>query len=582
MSYYPQDIIDKVNKSVDLVALISPYVNLKRTGGSYSALCPFHAEKTPSFVVTPHKHMFYCFGCHQGGGPINFLMKIKDLSFPEALEELARQQGIDLPEPERGGGLRIVQPQVNKAALYEVLKEAAKFYHHQLWVPEGKEARLYLAGRGLTQTMCREFLLGYAPGRWDGLWQHLRAQGFSAELAQSAGLVKESKNGGQFYDLFRDRLMVPIFDQPNQVVAFGGRRLNDDPQNPKYINSPETPIFKKNRTLYGLSRARPFIQAAEMVFLVEGYFDLISMVAAGINEVVAPLGTALTENQVGILRRLAREVMLVFDGDAAGAKASARTWPMFLNAEVEARILTLPQGHDPDSFIREFGAEALYELASNSVEMLDFQVARLKASHPDTLTGQTRLLSELRSLLAQVPDVAQARLVRRRLAQLVNLDEELLGNFKKSVSFTGELQRIEPEEKPFDQIAGQLLSHLLIYPEVAESVLSEMGAWWPSDDSRFVFEILKQEWEKSGEVLPASALAIEHGGLTALISQAAFSEREFSPQEAQITAQELMEHLKRKWRKIRQLELSEAIGKAQAEGNLTEALRLMQEKKDLT
>lgn len=583
MASYPREKIDEVNEAADILELVSKYVSLKRAGSVYKGLCPFHSEKTPSFFVTPHRHMFHCFGCGVGGGAITFLMKIAGLSFPEAVEELARRYGVDLPVSEAGP--RPQENRVNRAAIYEALNQAKVFFERRLWGEDGGGARRYLAGRGLDHRTARDFGLGLSPPGWDGLLKELSAQGFGETILREAGLIKPGRRDGDFYDTFRGRLMTPIFDGEGRVCAFGGRLLADEENQPKYLNSPETAVYHKGRVLYGHNRARPFLRAAGMVFMVEGYFDLISMVAAGINEVVATLGTALTPGHLNLLKGHVREVLLLFDSDEAGQRAASRALPLLLNAELDGRVLTLPKGHDPDTFVREFGPEALYEAASQALDIVEFQVARMKAAWPDTLSGQARMAREARELLAQVPDSAKSQLLRRRLARLLELDEEVLGRFK-SDDRRRTLNRADEPARPsgreaYDQLAGALLKLLLIHPEAAPPVFEEMPAFWPDDPTRPLFIRLREIFELRGEIKPEMAVMDESEAMAALTAEAALSERTYPPEESVAVARDYMERLKQKWRRRRSAELSEAIKKAQASGNESEVHRLISEKNDL-
>lgn len=583
MPFYPQEKIDEVNEAADLVELVSHYVALKRSGTTYKGLCPFHSEKTPSFIVTPHRRMFHCFGCGVGGGAIRFLMMITGQSFPEAVEELAERCGVELPAAEAGAGLRSASRE-NRAALFEVLRRAQEFFEARLWSPEGLEARRYLAGRGLGQRTSREFGLGLSPPDWETLRRHLSGQGFGDQIMAEAGLIKAGRQAGQFYDLFRGRLMVPIIDGQGRVAAFGGRLLTEAENQPKYLNSPETPVYKKGALLYGFRRARPYLRSAGLVFLVEGYFDLISMVAGGINEVVAPLGTALTPKQVGLLRGQVDRVMLLFDADEAGQRAAARALPILLNAELDGRVLTLPKGQDPDTFIREFGSEALFEAASQALDLVHFVAARLKHSQPDTLAGQARLLREVKELAAQVPDPGKRWLLVKSLAEELELDPALLGEKqagprRQLARQTAQSRRAEPG---YDPAAGALLKLVLIHPETAALVLGgPMAAWWPADSSRPVFERLKAAFEARAEISPQDAGADDSEELSALISGAAVSERVYPPDEAAQAAEEYIGRLKAGWLKKRQREITKAISAAQARGDEEETNRLLREKQSL-
>ncbi|MDR2945339.1 MAG: DNA primase [Candidatus Adiutrix sp.] len=584
MAFYPQEKIDEVNEAADLVELVSHYVSLKRAGAVYKGLCPFHSEKTPSFIVTPHRRMFHCFGCGVGGGAITFFMKIAGHSFPEAVAELARRYGVDLPEPEAGASPQ-AQSRTNRAAILEVLDKAREFSEKLLWSEEGGPARRYLAARGLNQRTARDFGLGLSLDAWDSLVKHLSAKGFGEQIMLEAGLVKPGRQEGRYYDAFRNRVMVPIFNAEGRVCGFGGRLLGEAENQPKYLNSLETPVYNKGRLLYGLHRARPFLRAAGMVFLVEGYFDLISLAAAGINEVVATLGTALTPGHLNLLKGHVREVLLLFDADEAGQRAASRALPLLLNAELDGRVLTLPQGHDPDTFIREFGPEALYEAASQAKDVVEFQVARMKAAHPASLTGQARLAREARELLSQVPDSAKSQLLRRRLARLLELDEEVLGRFKQEderrKTLTHSPSRQPAKEADYDSLAGALLKLILIHPEAAPPVLEEMGAFWPNDATRQLFDRLKECFELRGAVLPEAIAIDDCEPMAALAAEAAVAERAYRADESAAVAGDYMERLKRKWRQRRKTELSVDIKKAQAAGDEAGLARLISEKNDL-
>lgn len=579
MVSFSEEKISEVKQAVDLTELVSQYVNLKRSGGgTYMGLCPFHSEKTPSFTVNPQRGFFHCFGCGVGGDAIHFLMKIAELSFPEAVSELARRYGVELPEP--GSYRGSSTPAVNKSGIYEVLKAAQDYFSSTLWSEAGVQGRRYLAQRGLQGSAARQFSLGLAPDRWDGLAKYLSGRGFGSSLAQEAGLIKNNREGG-FYDTFRNRLMIPILDAEGRVAAFGGRFLGQDKSQPKYLNSPETAVYKKGRLLYGYHRARPFLRSAGMVFLVEGYFDLISLAAAGINEVVATLGTALTSGQLNLLKGHVREVALLFDGDEAGQRAAARTLPLLLNAELDGLVLRLPPGHDPDSFVRELGPEALYEAAGQAVDIVDFVVGRLKKAHPNTPAGEARLLRDARELLAQVSDSAKSRLLRRRLARLLDLEEELLGDLKRQALRPLARQSSPAAAPSFDKVALELLTFIVSHPETAPEALESLAAYWPQDATRPVFERLRARWERAGAIKAADALGDDPEEITAALSRAAASERLWPVEDSGPIIRQYVGRMMDKWRKRRELELSEALAQAERRGDSQEAARLLREKLSL-
>jgi DNA primase len=563
------------------VELVSQFVALKRAGALYKGLCPFHSEKTPSFVVTPQRQMFHCFGCGAGGDPIRFLMMITGQNFPESVEELARRYGVDLPATEAGDRPR-GESRENRLAIFEALSQARDFFEVNLWSEAGQTARRYLAGRGLNQRTAKAFGLGLSLPDWEALRRHLAAAGFSDEVMLKAGLIKPGRQSGQYYDHFRDRLMVPIVNTQGQVSAFGGRVLPGDDQPAKYINSPETPVYTKGDILYGYHRARPYLRANGQAFVVEGYFDLISLVAAGVNEVVAPLGTALTTRQASLLRGQADRVILLFDADEAGQKAAARSLPILMEAELEGRVLTLPEDHDPDTFIREFGDEALYEAAARAVEITEFVAARLRRAHPDTPAGQSRLLGAAREILGQVRDLVKRQLLARRLADLLEIDPAWLGDGGLRRQLAHQASGTPPPRPAtYDQTAGALLKIMLIYPEVAPQALAEMAAWWPDDASRPLFERLKESFETRGTFSPEDASGLQPDEMAALVAEAAVSERVYPPEQALKMAGDYMKKIKASWLSRRRQEISAALKKAESRGDEAETDRLTREKNDL-
>jgi len=601
MSFYPQEKIEEIKQAADLAEIVSPYVALKRVNSDrYVGLCPFHTEKTPSFHVSPSRGYFHCFGCRTSGGIFDFLMKMENLSFPEAVVELARRYGVSLPDPDPGRAES--RAEVNRAALYAVMAEARKFYEGRLWSAEGAAARRYLGEeRGLGRDMARTFGLGLAPEGWDGLSRHLAREGFSDQIAVQAGLTKPGRDPGRFYDFFRGRLMVPVADTQGRVVAFSGRILPgaaDEGKSGKYINTGATPLYTKGQILFGLHRARPFIQAAGLAFLVEGCFDLISLAAAGVNEAVATLGTALTDRQIGLLKRLAVPVYLLFDGDEAGREASVKYLPAFLNAGLEARVVCLPlkelgKPHDPDTFIRAFGAEALKKLSLKAEEIFDYWVGNLKRKAPETggVQAQLRWLDEARGLLGQLTDPAKRQIVRQRLARLLQIEEGALEAGRRAPA---PLRRLDdpgpprplagPEagEPAPDRTALALLELILVHPETAGPVLESMAGYWPQDQSRLLFDRLQAIFKARGE----SGLGAAFGDdlpppLASLVARAALEPRTFPSGQADGAARHHQRRLLEIWGRRRQAELSEGIARAQADGDEAGARRLAEEKKEV-
>jgi len=394
---------DQVRERTDLLALVGQYVALKKRGGRYVGLCPFHQEKTPSFGVDPQKGFWHCFGCGKGGDAFNFMMEMEHLDFGEALERLAERAGVHpiaVPDAPRRKEERDFLLEVNVAT--------AAAFRKALLGKAGEKARAYLAKRGITTEHAERFGLGYAPASWDALVKHLTERGFSIENLLKADLARSRPGGDGHYDRFRNRLMIPIHDRQGRVVAFGGRALLPDDQ-PKYLNTGDTPVFSKGRILYALHLAIDGMKKRERAIVTEGYFDAIACHLAGFTETVATLGTALSDDHVRELRRFAERIYLVFDADSAGVNAALRGQAMFRAAGAEVRIARLPSGHDPDTLIREQGAEAFEACLTGALAPTAFELERLMAQHPEKDTeGRLRLFRAAAAVLQPLPRLERA------------------------------------------------------------------------------------------------------------------------------------------------------------------------------
>ena len=415
----PRETIDAIRENTDIVQLVSQFVSLKRAGNSWKGLCPFHQEKTPSFHVIPHKGIYHCFGCGEGGDGFKFVQKIKGLSFVEAVKELAGPAGITIQERELSQQDR--ERLRRKTSVREACEEAAGFFHSVLMTsPKAEHAREYLKGRGLSRDTVVRFRLGYAPEGWTHLLDHLHGRGVSPELAVRAGLARVNERRGSHYDLFRDRVIVPIFDERDRPIAFGGRILEGD--GPKYINSPETEIYEKSSVLYGLNLARPAIQRSNRVIVVEGYFDVISLSQAGFEETVATCGTAMTPQHMKRLRQLTDRAIALFDGDAAGTRAADRSLPLFLDAGMDVRRLDLPGAKDPDEYVQSQGAEAFESRLKTAIPLLHDFLHRQVRNHG---TGSGRAVEAALPLLRRVPATSRSGDISRA-AGILAVDESTL------------------------------------------------------------------------------------------------------------------------------------------------------------
>jgi DNA primase len=421
-----EDAIRDIRERASITEIVSDVVALKRRGRTATGLCPFHTEKTPSFTVSEERGFYHCFGCGEHGDAFSFLMKTQSLAFPDAVRAVAERFGLPVPTEATGTTRQRSEP------LVAVNAAAAAFFRAQLRGAQGARCRTYLDERAVSAESIERYGLGFAPGGGDVLVRHLRAEAHSLEHAVTAGLIAR-RDDGRYYDRFRDRLMFPITDLGGRIIAFGGRVLPGAPgaslggdAPPKYLNSPESPIFKKGQTLYGLGLARDAVRARERVIVVEGYLDVIAVAQAGIGEVVAPLGTALTVDQLRVLKRFGETVIACFDGDDAGRRAAAKSFPVFVEAGLWGRGVFLPAGDDPDTFVRQHGPAALIELVETAEPLVDAYVASLTGTRLDAVGRRAEAARDVARLLQRVQNPfereALLRLAAYRLGREVMLD----------------------------------------------------------------------------------------------------------------------------------------------------------------
>ena len=420
----PQTFLDDLLDRVDIVEVIDRRVKLKKTGKNYSARCPFHDEKTPSFSVNPEKQFYYCFGCGAGGNALGFVMDYENVDFPQAVETLASSAGLQVPrEPAPGGAARAQSEQGNKP-LYALLEQVANYYKQQLRQhPQAKNAVDYLKSRGLTGEIAKRFDLGFAPPGWDNLLQALGEDEAQRKLLMQAGMLVENESK-RIYDRFRDRVVFPIRDQRGRIIAFGGRVLGDD--KPKYLNSPETPIFQKGRELYGLYQAKQANRKLERILVVEGYMDVIALAQHGINYATATLGTATSKAHLERIYRLCPEVVFCFDGDEAGRKAAFRALEAALPCMEDgrqARFLFLPEGEDPDTMVRSGGAEHFQQLLDSATPLETFLFESMEQGlDTSNMDGRARLSKLALPYIRQLPDGVFRQLMFQALAQRTGLE----------------------------------------------------------------------------------------------------------------------------------------------------------------
>ena len=428
----PDEKIDEVRNAADIVDVIGATVRLKKRGRSYVGLCPFHPEKTPSFTVSADKQMFHCFGCGKGGNVFTFVMERDKMSFVEAVRFLADRAGVRLPAEGRGPE----DSDGEQDQLFEICRIAGLHFQDNLFNHvEGRLALEYLRHRGFADETIKAFGLGYSLNSWDDLAQFTKREGLNPAMVEKAGLLVRREDASGVYDRFRGRAMFPILSASGRTIAFGARKLREDDPLGKYMNSPETPVYNKSRVLYGLYQAREAIREKEFVVLVEGYADLITVVQAGIANIVASSGTALTVEQIQLISRYAHTVTLVYDADSAGSKATLRGGDLILERDLDVRVAPLPPGEDPDSFVRKHGGPAFAELLQGAESFIDFRARQLQAEGLlGTPEGKTRAIRSLVETIARMPDELKRTFYVKRIAQQYGVYESVLLRELESIS----------------------------------------------------------------------------------------------------------------------------------------------------
>lgn len=446
----PDNVLQEIAAANDIVETVSSYLSLKKGGKDFKGLCPFHNEKTPSFTVSPTKQIFHCFGCGTGGDVIGFVMKMEKMEFPEALDFLAQKKGIDL-SPYKGRGDESFGDGIPKARLYQINQAALEYFRANLKAHTAPQE--YLKKRGLTGITARDFSLGWGLSAWDGLMKFALEKGFSQKELLSAGLILESTDHpGRFYDRFRGRVIFPLFDTQDRVIAFSGRVLDDS--QPKYINSPETAVFHKGSTLFGLNMAKDAILKTGWVAVCEGPMDMIGVYQAGIQNFVASQGTAFTQRHAKLIKRFTTQVVLCFDGDAAGQMAGLRSLDAFLAEGMEVKIAVLPAKEDPDSYVRANGAQALLKLLAGAADFVTFRLSLLKKKHDLTSeTGKANAAKEVLADLAKLPSVVHQNSCIQKLAELLGVREEALWMEFKKLQGPG-AQKVGAEASPVQTAAA--------------------------------------------------------------------------------------------------------------------------------
>ncbi|TAJ32352.1 MAG: DNA primase, partial [Nitrospirae bacterium] len=426
----PQEIIEQIKDRIDILDVVSGYVTLSKAGQNFKGLCPFHSEQTPSFMVSPSRQIFHCFGCGAGGNAFTFVMKMEGTSFPETARELARKAGVEVPAAQ---GARPTQDSGSREKLEKLNEAAQAWFRQNLTNAEvGREARLYLKDRGMFEDTLEVFGFGYAPEGWDGLLKHLLKSGYTIPDLLAGGLITSKEHAGRnpkdaagYYDKFRARVMFPIRDLRKKVIGFGGRILGEGM--PKYLNSPETPLFNKGRALYLLEQAREAASKTATLIVVEGYFDAIALHQAGITNVVATLGTALTPDHIKTIRRYVTNVVLLFDPDEAGVRAALRTLDLFVDSGLGVKVIALPDGDDPDTFIRAQGTEVFAQLHGRAPSLLDFAVGHsLEKAGSASIEDRIRSVDEILRILQKTSNRLEKEECLKRVAERLGVNQQRL------------------------------------------------------------------------------------------------------------------------------------------------------------
>lgn len=561
--FIPEDKLMEIKDAASLEEVVGQYVKLVQRGRNLLGLCPFHADTKPSFTVAPDKGIFHCFGCGAGGNVFSFLMQYHRLSFPEAVQELAKRYGIPITFRELGpeGGKSAQKRQL----MQEINTLAAAFYQAFLKGSEGQAGRDYLAKRGLTAEVIQAFHLGYAPNQWDALRLHLQNRGISLEVAQEVGLLVPRPSGGH-YDRFRDRIIFPIEDRQGRVMAFGGRVVGEG--EPKYLNSPESPLYSKGRHLFGLPQAAEVLRQTGVALVVEGYLDLLALRVHGIAPVLATLGTALTREQVRLLKSLVSKVVLVFDGDQAGARAMQRALPLFGQEGLAVRVLPLPPGLDPDSYAFKNGVEIFRSPWESAQPWFSYLMEELIKAHGLEIEGRVRILEELKPYLQNLADPVEQGLWLKVAAERLKVDEATL---RRSLTSLGPMAagRLAPAGQLLVNLEKGLLKWVLHHPTaVPWEELEEWAQEFEDQELKGLMALIINNFREYGGLDHSLLIQqVEAEPLRKQICALTLGEEEFDSPSADIMAADWRRFLKIRRLKKDQESLKERLEAAAADGN---------------
>jgi len=581
----PGDKVGEIKGRVDIVELISEYVSLKKAGRNFLGLCPFHSEKTPSFTVNRERQMYYCFGCGEKGDVFAFLMRLNNATFPETLKLLADKAGVVLPASSfRKDGKT---SSTAREQIIHINSIAAAYFTGNLFSPNGKAALSYLQERGLKESTIEVFGLGYAPDGWRNLKNQLEKRKVPLKLAAEAGLIVIREDRSDvLYDRFRNRLMFPVKDVDGRIIAFGGRILGDG--EPKYLNSPESPAYIKGRQLYGLNQAKEAIRQCGYAILVEGYFDLIVLWDAGIKNVVATLGTALTKDHIALIKRYTEQVAVLFDADEAGKKALARSVEMFVAAHMDARAVVLPEGLDPDDFVRRSGGDALKRLVEGAPSIVDYYI--------DSVIGRGSSFEErggaavrAAAFITGIEDVIDRNLFIKRVAEKLGIDQDILKKEVHSRLYPKMAKEASSLRQPKREALGpefNLLHLLMEYPDILPAIVeSRVMEFFLDQELKSIGQAWADYVLKEATINPGEALSYlqkrNPAGPAETLLKLLFQENPFSRESLASLTSDMIRQVKRRWYKEQQKNITERILNAQTSGDQAPVPELVKEKERL-
>ena len=575
--------VSEIRDRSSILEVVSDYVTLKKTGRNHRGLCPFHSEKTPSFMVNEEKQIFHCFGCGEGGDVFAFLMKAGHYSFPQAVEELAKRYGVRLPARELSASQK--KQMDKRESLFEINRIASEYFRDLLTRRrEGEEGRRYLSQRGISQEVVAEHGLGYSTDRWDGLVEHLREKKASLDLARELGLIFPKKREG-WYDAFRNRILFPIFDLHQRIVGFGGRIIKEG--EPKYLNSPESSIYHKGEVLYGLQVAKRYATDKDCIIVVEGYFDLLTLHQYGWRHSVATLGTALTPQHIRTLKRYTKNLITLFDADQAGVQATLRSLPLFLEEEVAGKTVILPNGEDPDGFLRKGNLEDFTKRVEQAVPLVDFFFQRLMRTYDvKSVDGKVRIAKEGLALLGKIPDRIRRDFYTKALAERLDVKEsflyEMLPSSPKGRPKEGEDSKESSLDRTFPKSEEMVVRLMVHHPEVIPTISQEgVLKEFESPILQKIAKALEDLYQRKGRLDLPEALASFEETLKGRLCEFAFQESGLEGGDRGRILQDCMQKIRGKRLKKEKGELLRRIKEAEKQQEERSLVPLLREHQEL-